>query len=340
MSARATDIEPLVAAANSRYTDPERNRVVNGRAGEQPRFELYHFFLSLCSHKVRTVLDEKEAAYISHDIDILPPNMQNYFPEYARLRVKGGEALIDEMVTAYTGRSSTETEGFDPLVVPTLVDHAEGRVIVNSKRMCLHIDSVLDTGTKLVPDDLQAPVIEQMDIVDRTPHVAVLYGVHPDEDRRPPFIQQGMVGVHDFKVGKCRENMALVEGDPVLIKAYEHKIAKETAAKKFVHTEADMRAAIQEFRDILARLDAELEGSQGPWFFGDRFTMADVFWAVSLFRVQWVGLGYIWQTDDGDVLLPHVAAYSRRLFERPSFQRAVIHWPMNPPSRHVMEYYD
>ncbi len=185
------EIQALVDAANSRYTDPERNRVINERAGETPRFELYHFFLSLCSHKVRTVLNEKEAAYISHDIDILPPNMQNYFPEYVRLRVKGGEELTGSMVNGYTGRSATETEGFDPLVVPTLVDHVDNRIIVNSKRMCLHIDSAVDTGTDLVPDDIRDAVIAQMDIVDRTPHVAVLYGVHPDGDRRPPYIQEG-----------------------------------------------------------------------------------------------------------------------------------------------------
>ncbi len=336
----ATELAALVDAANSRYTDPERNRVINAKPGEDPRFELYHFFLSLCSHKLRVVLDEKDAAYISHDIDILPPNMQNYFPEYARLRFKGGEEIGGRLVDSYTGRSATETEGFDPLVVPTLVDHVENRVLVNSKRMCLHIDSVLDTGTDLIPDDLRNPVIAQMDIVDRTPHVAVLYGVHPDEDRRPPFIREGMVGVHDYKIKMARENMALVADDPGLVDAYEHKILKEAAAKQFVHTEADMRGAVAEFKAILAQLEQDLSGSSGEWLFGDRFTMADAFWAVSLFRIKWVGLGYIWATDDGKVVLPRIAEYSRRLFERPSFQRAVIHWPLNPPSDHVKEYYN
>jgi 2,5-dichlorohydroquinone reductive dechlorinase len=332
------ELQALVEAANTRYEDPERNRVVNGVPGQKPRFELYHFFLSLCSHKVRTVLHEKNAAYVSHDIDILPPNIQNYFPEYVRLRVKGGEDLMGNLVTSYTGRSSTETEGFDPCVVPTLVDHEAGKVLVNSKAICEHIDTV--TGEpRLIPDDIRSEVVAQMDIVDRTPHVAVLYGVHPDGDRRPDFIQKGMVGVHDFKIGKVRENLALAEDDPQLLNAYEAKIKKEAAAKEFVHTEQDMRRAIQEFKDIVTQLESDLEQSSGQWIIDDRFTMADIFWAVSLFRIKWVGLGYIWQTDDGRVLLPRVAEYSQLLFDRPSFQSAVVHWPLNPPSQWVMEYY-
>ncbi len=149
-----------------------------------------------------------------------------------------------------------------------------------------------------------------------------------------------MVGVHDYKIGKARENMALVADDAGLVDAYEHKILKEAAAKEFVHTEQDMRGAIQEFKEILAQLEQDLAASTGEWIFDNRFTMADVLWAVSLFRIRWVGLGYIWETDDGQMLLPRVAEYSRRLFDRPSFQRGVIHWPLNPPSDYVMEYYE
>jgi len=166
------ELRALVAAANARYTDPERNVVINGETGETPRFELYHFSLSLCSQKLRTVLDEKRATYLSHDINILPPGMENYYPEYVRVRLEGGRDLLGRMVAGYTGRSSTETEGFDPLVVPTLVDHDAGRVLVNSKRVCLYLDSEVATGTELVPKAVAAEVLRQVDIVDRTPHPA------------------------------------------------------------------------------------------------------------------------------------------------------------------------
>jgi 2,5-dichlorohydroquinone reductive dechlorinase len=332
------ELRALVAAANARYTDPERNVVINGETGETPRFELYHFSLSLCSQKLRTVLDEKRATYLSHDINILPPGMENYYPEYVRVRLEGGRDLLGRMVAGYTGRSSTETEGFDPLVVPTLVDHDAGRVLVNSKRVCLYLDSEVATGTELVPKAVAAEVLRQVDIVDRTPHPAVLYGVHPDVDGRPDFIKEGMQGIHDRKIAEARLNLAQAGDDPVLSSAYEHKILKEAAAKRHVHDEAKMRASVQEFQDLCARLEQDLRSTGGEWLIGDRFTLADVFWAVSLFRMQWLGLGYLWRAADR-IVLPRLDAYTRALFVRPSVQRALIHWPRTPPSPHVMEYY-
>lgn len=335
----SVDLDTLVRELNARYTDPTRNRIVGETAAPRPRFELYHFHLSLCSYKLRTVLDEKQAPYISHDIDIFPPDIQNYYPEYVRLRLKGGEELQNgTFVSGYTGRSSTESEGFDPCVVPTLVDHEAGRVLVNSKRMCLHLDSAVPTGTELVPADIEDAVIEQMDIVDRTPHVAVLYGAHPGHDPRPAFVRRDMPGVHDMKIGKVRDNMALVPKEPALVRAYEAKIAKESAAKQFVRTEPDMRGAIEEFRQIVARLDRDLAATSKTWFFGDRFTMADVFWAVSLFRMRWLGLGYLFMPG-GPESRPRIAAYSQALLARPSFRRAVIFWPNHPPSEHLPEFY-
>lgn len=333
-----TEIGPLVDAINARLTNPERNRIVGDTAGESPRFELYHMFLSLCSYKLRTTLAEKEAAYFSHDVDIFPPEIQNYYPEYVKLRLEGREDKTGDLVSGYTGRSSAETEGFDPCVVPTLVDHEAGLVVANSKRICIYLDSVLDTGTKLLPDDLKDEIVRQMDIVDRTPHVAALYGAHPDEDVRPAFLRDFMLVVHDQKIAKCQENMALAGDDPELIAAYEHKIAKEAAAKQFVRTEADMREAIQEFRDIIAQLDKDLEATGGEWLFGDRFTLADVFWACSLYRMRWLGLGYIFESEDSPQYSPRVSAYCRRLMERPSFRSSVIDWPMHPPSEHMPEY--
>lgn len=332
------NVEALVEAANGRLQDPQRNRILNEKPGEKPRFELYHFALSLCSHKARTVLDEAKLSYVSHDINILPPGMENYFPEYVRLRIAGGSELLENMVDGYTGRSATESEGFDPLVVPTLVDHEAGKVLVNSKEICLYLDANTVPGRRLVPEDIAEEVIRQVDIVDQTPHPAALYGAHPDGDDRPDFIRANMPGIHDRKIAEARQNMAEVSDDPVMISAYEHKILKESAAKVHVNTEAKMRASIQEFKDIVRALETDLANTGGQWIIGDRFTLADVVWAVSLFRMQWLGLGYIWETDDA-VRLPRVSEFTRKLFVRPSFQRAVVHWPGNPPSKHVMEYY-
>ena len=98
-----SEIESLVDAVNARYADRERRQAIRAQGSGRPRFELYHFFMSMCSYKLRTVLDEKQLAYVSHDIDIFPPDIMNYYPEYVRLRLRGGEALTDRFVRGYTG---------------------------------------------------------------------------------------------------------------------------------------------------------------------------------------------------------------------------------------------
>jgi 2,5-dichlorohydroquinone reductive dechlorinase len=333
------EIESLVAALNARFAGGERLQVIGAGADGAPRFELYHFFMSMCSYKLRLVLDEIGAAYVSHDVDIFPPDIKNYYPEYVRLRLKGREAATGRLVDGYTGRSSTETEGFDPCVVPTLVDHEAGLVLANSKRMCLYLATVAGGGTELLPEDRRDEILRQVDIVDRTPHVAVLYGEHPGEDRRPAFVRTNMLGVHNQKIAQARKNMALVPGDPDLTAAYQHKILKETAAREFIRTDSDMRAAVQEFKDLIAQLERDLEATGGEWLFGDRFTLADVCWAASLFRIRWLGLGDSFAPSKDEPQHPRVAGYCARLLSRPSVRRSIIDWPMHPPSENVPDLY-
>ncbi len=65
------DFDALVTAANADLDDPGRNRAMFGKAGERPRFEVYHAGLSICSQKVRAVLAEKNTPYRSHEMVIL-----------------------------------------------------------------------------------------------------------------------------------------------------------------------------------------------------------------------------------------------------------------------------
>ncbi|MEM9012123.1 MAG: dioxygenase [Pseudomonadota bacterium] len=328
-------LSQMVAAANAPLLDPERNRQI----GTGPaRFELYHFALSVCSHKVRTVLAEKGASYRSHDIQILPPGMENYHPDYVRLRMQGGRGR--EFVAGYTGRSSTTTEGFDPCVVPTLVDLETEEVLVDSKQICAHIDRVWDGGERLLPANLTREIERELAIVDGTPHVAVLYGAHPEGDFRPEMLRQNMPGIHDYKIMKLMEGRSLAVGHPRLIAAYDAKIRKEASARAYVATPDLMRSATREILAVIAELDGRLADGR-RWICGEAFTMADVQWAVSLFRLKWLGMGFAWEGGHklNDEAHGHVAAYAGRLFERQSFRDAVIYWPGNPPSEYVSEFY-
>ena len=326
-------IEQLLDAANRPLTDPDLNRMIG--AG-QPRFELYHFALSVCSQKVRACLAEKRADYFSRDINVQPGN---YHPDYVRLRLAGrGDRSL---VGGYTGRSAASSEGFDPAVVPTLVDLAEKSVVVDSAAICAHIDTAVEPVGSLTPLALRSAVEQEIAIVDATPHVAILYGAHPDGDFRPERIRKSMSGIHDRKIAKLEAALEQVTGDAELTEAFEAKIAKEAAAREFVATPQMMRDAVNEMIAIVAALDERLSDGRS-WICGESFTLADILWAVSLFRMQWIGMAFCWMGNHrlNLIMRTHASAYAVRLFSRPSFREAVIDWPGMPRTEYVSGFYD
>lgn len=332
----------LVAAANSDLDDPARNCIMRPQAGIEPRFELYHAGLSMCSQKVRVVLAEKGVPYVSHEMTIVASRgiwgaefkpAENYRPSYVRLRLHGGAELGQQFATKHTGRSSVESEGFDPCVVPLLVDHVADAVIVDSKRICAHIDRELPEPARLVPEDpaLARTVLAQVDIVDRTPHPALLYGFHPDDDQRPEFLKHVMADVYDGKVEQLERLIKDNADDEALVAAYCSKIAKEKTGKGFARDPERQRAFRAEGADIIRGLDAQLRDHAAPWICGRQFTLADAVWGVSLYRLLWLGLGGFWAQ------LPRVREYAQRLYERPSINADVIHWPSPMlPSPHTV----
>ena len=325
-------LSEMVSAANAHLSDVTRNRVVGGTA---PRFELYHDTLSLCSYKVRMALAEKRIAYRSHDLSILPPMMENYQPDYVRLRLQG--APIGRLVDGFTGRSAMDSEGFDPCVVPTLIDHEAEQVMVDSLAILRYLDQTGE-GPELIPVRLRREIERQMAIVDGTPHVAILYGAHPDGDFRAAMLRDKMPGIHDYKIMKLMEARALAAGNPALTTAYDAKLRKEAAARAFVQMPEMMRGAATEVDRVIGELEADLEPG-GDWLVGDRFTMADLVWAVSLYRLNWLGMGFLW--EGGHPLgrqRPRVAAYAQRLFARPSLRESVVDWPGHPTTEFVENF--
>src|SRR3546814_7550959 len=123
---------------------------------------------------------EKGVTFGSNELTIRPPQNENYCPQYVRLRLRSEAAAKHRPVSSFTGQSSVDSEGFDPLVVPTLVDHETGRVLADSKAICLYLCDALTAGTDLLPTDIREAVLKQVELADTTPHVALLYGADPD----------------------------------------------------------------------------------------------------------------------------------------------------------------
>ncbi|MEM8729269.1 MAG: glutathione S-transferase family protein [Pseudomonadota bacterium] len=326
-------LDKLVGDINARLTNKSTNRVIGDVAAGEPRFELYHGSLSLCSFKCRTTLAEAGVAYTSHAVSIMPSGKAiplNYRPEYVRLRLKGQES--PQFVSGYSGASAVGVEGFDPCVVPTLVDHGEGRVIIDSKDICAYIDA--QTGHALIPPLQADEVNRHVDLVDQAPHVALLYGADPAGDRRPAGLASSLMGVHGRKVRALNAVIAHIgDGEPALLAAYTAKIAKETAAGEFIATPAQMATAIDNARAHVGDLQAHLSAQSSDWVCGDSYTMADIVWTISLYRLMWLGYGDFWAADTGN---DKVADYYARAIERPSFKSAVRDWKYaHGPSDHL-----
>ena len=326
----------LVDSVNAELADPKRNRIVPGSDGQPIRFELYHAGLSICSQKVRAVLAEKQAGYVSHELVILNSKgiysdeltpAENYSSNYVRLRLHGAKKFGLELAAGYTGRSSVETEGFDACVVPTLLDRAKDTVVVDSKRICEYLDQELPDPIRLIPEDqAQAEaVLRQVAIVDQTPQPALLYGFHPDDDQRPEFIKAKMVDVYDLKIEALESLIAANSDDPELVQAYQSKIAKELSGKQVAHDAKFQNDVRAETRDILQGLEDQLAKNTGPWLVGSGFTLADLTWGINLYRLHWLGLSSLWKD------LPRVQGYASRLYRTPSLWNAVIRFPSPMP---------
>ncbi|MEM1261709.1 MAG: glutathione S-transferase family protein [Pseudomonadota bacterium] len=329
-----SDFKSIVSAANRQLGSNGRHRTIGAAQQANVRFELYHSGPSLCSHKVRTVMAEKEIPYRSHDLNIMPDRKaipENYRPSYVRMRLLGNENA--DFANGYTGESSVTNQGLDPCVVPTLVDHEQERVVVDSTRICEYLEAAVDTGTRLIPDGLHDAIVEQDAIVDRAPHVAILYGAHPDEDQRPAGLAANLQGVQQRKIRALNAMLDQLDSDDPLTEAYAAKISKELGSERFVHDADSMRVAYAAMAAHADALEQQLATHSGDWVFGDAFTLADVMWTVSLYRLYWLGLGDTLTIESGR---PRVADYIERAFKRPSFVFAVVDWPFGySPSPHV-----
>jgi 2,5-dichlorohydroquinone reductive dechlorinase len=309
------------------YPRPDKPR---DEAKPAPQLELFHFTMSICSQKSRTALFEAGLPFASNDLVIMPPLNENYTAAYVELRMASQIAREREMVGSYSGASGVGQEGFDPLVVPTLVDHESQEVIADSKLITLHADKM--SGGKLIPTALRDKVMKEVEVVDTLPHPGLFYGVNPSGDSRPALIQKGMTEAHNRKIEQVRKHMDALPSGSKLRKAYEHKIMKEEAGRAFISDPDNMRKIISLTEGKIAGFEQTLGSVKGEWATGNQFTLADIFWGVSLFRLLYLGYDWMWTSR------PLVAAYTKRAFARPSIQDGVIDWPGHPPGDRIVPY--
>ena len=296
----------------------------------EPLYDVYHYGFSICSNKVRAVLFELGIPWLSLELD--PSKHENYQADYVRLRLASELAEKASFATGWEGGSSVEENGFAALVVPTLFDRDHSSVVVDSLAICIYLATRHREQSDLFPDSLQPDIERQLEAVDKTPHVALLYGPNPEgPDRRAFVFRQVFKGEH-LKKAKVAESEAkkIAGEDPRLDEAYAAKIAKEKAGSAFVADQEKMRDALTKTKVALAQLGDDLESAPGPWLCGDRYTLADLFWGVSLFRLEYLGYGWLLHEAAKPEALQ---TYAERAISRPSVIASVAKWPSQPWSK-------
>ncbi|MBO9198219.1 glutathione S-transferase family protein [Rhizobium sp. 16-449-1b] len=321
-------LKAMVQRAQEGIVEKSRVGVVRyPEGGNKGRFVLFHAAMSFCSQKVRATLAQRGSSFDSNDMFILGHRgadgilvpAENYAPDYVRLRLQG-KASMGRLVGAYSGISSVSNAGLDPCAVPTLVDLDTGEVVVDSSRICVHIDAAIPGTDRLVPTDpLQLENMQrQLEAVDLTPHPGLLYGFHPEDDRRPAAIKQAMSSVYEEKIEALTALIKANGDDAELVAAYQAKIAKEDGGRKVRYDATFQNELRSTTRSILLKLEGDLRNNEFTWLCAPHVTLADLFWAVSLVRLKYLGLAELWSD------LPQIQAYLDRLLELPSIQSEVV----------------
>jgi len=297
---------------------------IGDATGQAPRFELFSAASSICSQKVRAVLAHHGLAYRSHTVDLF--GGQTYLPAYVRVRVLGCDDMGAALVSRHSGSTSVAFGGgCDAAVVPTLIDWDTGQVVVDSKRICNHLDAAIaDASKRLRPEPLAARIDAQIDVIDNLPNYQMLSGRPPEDDRRPDALR-GKTGVAFAmgKVDRCDRYLAEYVNDEALVRAYTAKRAKELDAARQLFGEEAMRDAYEKAASACATLERQIDASTTEWLLGDHVTMADLFWGVELTRMQNLGADTFWK----DGALPAVEAFAQRTRELHAIRQAVVDWP-------------
>jgi 2,5-dichlorohydroquinone reductive dechlorinase len=312
-------LELEVASVQAALADP--GQLIGCGPGGRPRYELFHAAGSICSHKVRAVLAFHDLAYRSHTLNLFAG--QTYLPAYVRLRMAGCDRLGTGLAARHDGSTSTSRGGCDGAVVPTLVDWEAGAVIVDSKLICLHLDSGIDAARRLRPERFGSLIDKELEIVDNLPNYQMLMA-RPSAPAGVELTKGSLGGAFsERKVAWCDAWLRDHADDELLVRAYTAKRAKEASAAQFLFSDVALDAARAGADAALRALEDRLARSPGPWLLGESFTMADLFWGIELIRMKGVGASASWEKGR----LPRVENLLAAAEAVPAIRAAVIHWP-------------
>jgi glutathione S-transferase len=161
-------------------------------------------------------------------------------------------------------------------VVPTLVHR--GRPITDSAVIIEYLDEVLSGPERFVPDDAveRAQMRSLMRFIDEVPTPAI---------RVPSY---NIAFLRHFRSMTEEEFVALAESKP-LRKEFLLKMGRTGFPKE------EMDASLDRLRRGIARMDATIAASGGPWLMGRNLTLADIAIMPVVVRMNDIKLDDMWK---------------------------------------------
>ncbi len=225
-------------------------------------------------------------------------------------------ALVEKGV-AYARRTvdiMVKAEQFEPwytalnprAVVPTLAIGDE--IITDTLRIVPRIDAEFN-GPALTP-----PIAEDAAVMEATMrdimglHYGILlYARRLDENGKSQTV-----------IDRGRFLRAQRAKYPERAEALDRRIAGNERLQKALADPAEVERHVGEAKALVSRLDQAMADS--PFVSGESYTLADTFATAALARFRMHGYDRWWQNGAN----PHVAAYYRRMQERPSWVEAGV----------------
>jgi len=263
----------------------------------QQEFELYHNALSLCSMKVRVCLAELGIAYASHPIDLIETGAyENISRHFLAVNPAGTvPVLVHRGHPVYESHeqiryAAAHASAGSPSLVPD--DPAQrARMEEWIDRSSLTADPLEhgdESAGNAVPG-LTTPLFAAM--IEKIPYRNIAEGLLFHFDRRRPLM---------FLAFKARGLAGFSKLQPAV------KILRRSRRQMDAHLDA---------------LEAQLEGSGGPFILGELFTLADVSWLVIFERLVQVDLLHAFV---GQGRRPACSAWWQAVSSRPAYRQAIL----------------
>ncbi len=185
-------------------------------------------------------------------------------------------------------------------LVPTLVHN--GINIIDSLVIVQYLDEICDNSETFTPQNpvMRARMRSLMAYIDEVPTPAV---------RIPSY---NMAFLTHFKNMPEDEFQRMANAKP-LRKEFLLKFGRVGFSEK------ELNESLDRLSRSLIRMQAEINNSKGPWFLGDKFSIADIAMMPVIIRLEDLSLKYMWDNK------PEISHWLELIKNHPAFQPTFYH---------------